>query len=109
MEVIKSEVGNPDLVFDGRDAWASPPIISLDLTERIKLYIDKMDRDGRCMIHLNQIPAKTPPEHVHAAIAACHAYGRLPFPRNLDDINFEMPMMESFSEFMQNKGEPIVL
>ena len=196
MEVMRSEVGNPDLVFDGRDAWASPPMISLDMmdeyvvayterlrdrlgdnlitrgnwgdvnssdierffsqklrcspgalsvldpdlyevgpervkafankhnafvtagvdatilqtgpveaiAERIKLYIDKMARDGRCMIHLNQIPAKTPPEHVHAAIAACHAYGRHPIPENLDDINFEMPKMVSFSEFMQRKG-----
>ena len=196
MEVMRSEVGNPDLVFDGRDAWASPPMISLDImdeyvvayterlrdrlgdnlvtrgnwgdanssdierffsqkmqcspgalsvldpdlyrvgpervkafankhnafvtagvdatmiqtgpveaiAERIKLYIDKMARDGRCMIHLNQIPAKTPPEHVHAAIAACHAYGRHPIPENLDDINFEMPKMMSFSEFMLKKG-----
>ncbi len=196
VEVMRSEVGNPDLVLDGRDAWASPPMITLDMmdeyvvayterlrdklgdnlitrgnwgdakscdierffsqkircspgalsvldpdlhevgpervkafankhnafvtagvdaallqtgpvdaiVERIKLYIDKMARDGRCMIHLNQIPAKTPPEHVHAAVAACRAYGKHPIPDNLKDIQFELPKMESFAEFMQKKS-----
>jgi len=197
MEVLRSEIGNPDLIMDGRDAWASPPMITLDMMDeyvvayterlrdqlgdklitrgnwgdarsrdierffsqkircspgslsvldpdlyevgpervkayanehdtsvtagvdaillqrgpaeaivkRIKLYIDKMARDGRCMIHLNQIAAETPPEHIHAAVAACHAYGRLPMPDNLDDVLFDVPKRESFSEFMLAKGE----
>jgi uroporphyrinogen-III decarboxylase len=199
IEVMRKELGNPDLIMDGRDAWASPPMISLDMmdeyvvayterlrdklgdkvitrgnwgdakigdiegffsrkircspgslsvldpdlyevgpervktyadkhnafvaagvdatllqqgpaeaiVERIKLYIDKMARDGRCMIHLNQIPADTPPEHIHAAVAACHTYGRHPIPDNLEDIHFEMPQRESFAEFMRNKGKSI--
>ncbi len=199
VEVLRSEVGNPDLVMDGRDAWASPPMITLDMmdkygvtyterlraklvdqlitrgnwgdaksgdierffsqkmrcspgslsvldpdlyevgpervkayadkhhafvtagvdatllqrgpveaiVERIKLYIDKMARDGRCMIHLNQIAAETPPEHIHAAVAACHTYGRHPIPDNLEDIHFVMPARESFSEFIRNKGGSI--
>jgi hypothetical protein len=64
-----------------------------------------MARDGRCVIHLNQIAAETPPEHIHAAVAACHTYGRHPIPDNLEDIHFEMPERESFAEFMQAKGE----
>jgi hypothetical protein len=74
------------------------------IVERIKLYLDNLARDGRCLIHLNQIPAETPPEHIHAAVAACHTYGRLPIPDNLDDIPFEVPQRESFAEFMQQKG-----
>ncbi len=197
VEVIRNEVGNPDIIFDGRDAWASPPIITLDMmdeyvvayterlrnklgdkvitrgnwgdskshdlerffsqkircspgslsvldpdlyevgpekvkgyankhnafvtagvdatllqsgpveaiVERIKLYIDKMARDGCCMIHLNQIPAETPPEHIHAAVAACHMYGRYPIPDNLEDIHFEMREREGFAEFLRKKGE----
>jgi uroporphyrinogen-III decarboxylase len=197
IEVMRSELGNPDLIMDGRDAWASPPMITLDMmdeyvvayterlrdklgdklitrgnwgdaksrdierffsqkmrcspgslsvldpdlykvgpervktyankhnafvtagvdatllqrgpveaiVERIKLYIDKMARDGRCMIHLNQIAAETPPEHIHAAVAACHAYGAHPIPDNLEDIHFEIPKRESFSEFIREKGE----
>ena len=77
------------------------------IVERLKLYIDKMARDGRCMIHLNHIPADTPTEHVHAAVAACHAYGQLPIPENLDDIQFKLPKRKSFLEFMEEKGESI--
>ncbi len=200
IEVMRSEVGNPDLILDGRDAWASPPMVTLDImdeyvvayterlrdklgdklitrgnwgdaksrdverffsqkmrcspgslsvldpdlyevgpervksyankhnafvtagvdatllqrgpveaiVERIKLYIDKMARDGRCMLHLNQIAAETPPEHIHAAVAACHAYGTHPIPDNLEDVHFEIPKRESFSEFIRGKGESII-
>ncbi|CAB1076667.1 hypothetical protein D1AOALGA4SA_4462 [Olavius algarvensis Delta 1 endosymbiont] len=199
LEVLRSEVGMPELILDGRDAWASPPMITLDMmdeyvvaytarlrdrlgervitrgnwgdaksrdperffaqklqccpdslsvldpdlfqvgpqrvkdfanrhavsvtagvdatllkngpveaiVERIKFYIDRMARDGRCLIHLNQIPADTPAEHIHAAVAACHTYGRLPIAENLDDIEFEIPRRESFAEFMREKGEVI--
>ena len=196
IEVMRGEFGNPDLIMDGRDAWASPPMIALDMmdeyvvayterlrdkfgdqvitrgnwgdarcgdierffsqkilcspgslsvldpdlyevgpervktyadkhkafvtagvdatllqrgpveaiVERVKLYIDKLARDGRCMIHLNQIAAETPPEHIHAAVAACHTYGRHPIPDNLEDVYFEMPKRESFSAFIREKG-----
>ena len=199
IEVMRGELGNPDLIMDGRDAWASPPMIALDMmdeyvvayterlrdqfgdkvitrgnwgdarsrdverffsqkircspgslsvldpdlyevgpervktyanehnafvtagvdatllqkgpveaiVERIKLYIDKLARDGRCMIHLNQIAAETPPEHIHAAVAACHAYGRHPIPDNLENVYFETPKRESFSAFLQQKGVSI--
>ena len=74
------------------------------IADRIKLYIDKLGRDGRCMIHLNQIPIETPPEHIHAAVAACRAYGRLPIADNLDEISFDIPSRESFAEFIRSKG-----
>jgi hypothetical protein len=57
--------------------------------ERIKMYIDKMARGGRCMLHLNQIPADTPPEHIHTAVAACHTYGKHPIPDNLQSPSEE--------------------
>lgn len=196
IEAMRSEVGIPDLMMDGRDAWASPPMITLDMmdeyvvaynerlraklgdnvitrgnwgdansrdperffmqklqcspgslsvldpdlfdvgpdrvkkfanqydafvaagvdatllkdgpveaiVERIKLYIDKLARDGRCMIHLNQIPADTPPDHIHAAVAACHTYGQIPIPEDLNGVHFEIPKRESFSEFMREKA-----
>ncbi len=199
LEIMRSEIGNPDLIMDGRDAWASPPMITLDMmdeyvvaytrrlreklgdklitrgnwgdaksidierffsqkiqccpgslsvldpdlyevgpervktyannhnafvtagvdatliqkgpveaiVERIKFYIDKMARDGRCMIHLNQIAAETPPEHIHAAVAACQVYGRHPIPDSLDDVHFEIPRRESFPEFLREKGQSI--
>lgn len=77
------------------------------IVERIKYYIDVMARDGRGVIFLNQISADTPPEHIHAAVAACHTYGRFPMPDNLDEIPFEMPKRESFREFLRLKNESI--
>ena len=197
IEAMRKDVGIPDLLMDGRDAWASPPLISLEIMDefvvaytnrlrnnlggnlitrgnwgdaksqdperffaqkivcspialsvldpdlydlgpervksyaakhnipvtagfdatllkdgpveaivnRIKLYIDKVGRDGQCMIHLNQIAAETPPKHVHAAVAACHSYGRLPIVDSLEDIQFEIVNRESFSEFMSRKED----
>jgi len=197
IEVTRNKLGMPDLLMDGRDAWASPPLITLDMmetyvvayterlrsklggnvitrgnwgdahsrdvhrffsqkvrcspgslsvldpdlfdvgpdtvkafadkfdvtvaagidanllktgpvqdiVERIKRYIDKLGRDGRCMIHLNQIPTDTPTAHIHAAVAACRAYGRLPIADNLNDISVDIPQRESFGEFMRSKGE----
>jgi uroporphyrinogen-III decarboxylase len=77
------------------------------IVERIKLYIDQLARDGRCMIHLNQIPAETPPDHIHAAVAACRACGRLPIAADLNDVRFEVPKRESFEEFLRAKGESV--
>ena len=199
IEVMREEIGNPDLIIDGRDAWASPPMITLDMmdeyvvaytrrlrkklgdnvitrgnwgdaksgdlerfftqklncspgslsvldpdlqeigpervkkfadrhhafitagvdatllkngpveliVDRIKQYIHTMAGDGQCMIHLNQIPAGTPSEHIHAAVAACHFYGRLPISRDLEDRHFTVPNRERFSEFLREKGETI--
>jgi hypothetical protein len=77
------------------------------IVERIKLYIDKMARGERCMIHLNQIPAETPPDHIHAAVAACQTYGQYSIPENLADVPFEMPKRESFADFMHARRETI--
>jgi len=74
------------------------------IVERIKSYIENFARDGRCLIHLNQIPLDTPSEHVHAAVAACHTYGRYPIAENLDDVQFEIPEREDFSDFRKKIG-----
>lgn len=77
------------------------------IVERIRLYIDAMARDGRCAVYLNQIPGDTPSEHIHAAVAACHAYGRFPIPESLDDVKFELPEPERFTEFLRRRDESI--
>ena len=74
------------------------------IVERIKSYIENFSRDGRCLIHLNQIPLATPSQHVHAAVAACHTYGRYPIAENLDDVQFEVPEGEDFSDFRKKIG-----
>lgn len=197
LEAVRREAGIPDLPLDGRDAWASPPLITLDMmdeyvvayterlrrrlgpglitrgnwgdaksrdperffaqklrcspgglsvldpdlyevgamrvkdfaqahaaalsagvdakllqdgpaaavVERVRHYIDALGRDGRCMIHLNQIPAEAAPAHIHAAVAACHAFGRFPIPEDLGVVDFMPPQRESFADFLRARGE----
>jgi uroporphyrinogen-III decarboxylase len=84
---------------------AKGPVMAI--AERIRYYIDTMARDGRCAIYLNQIPAETPPQHIHAAVAACRTYGKFPIPENLHDVHCDIPLRESFTEFLEQKGETI--
>jgi len=74
------------------------------IVERIKSYIKNFARDGCCLTDLNQIPLATPSEHIHAAVAACHTYGRYPIAENLDDVQFEIAEREDFSDFRRKIG-----
>lgn len=74
------------------------------IADRIRHYIDILARMGYCMIHLNQIPADTPSQHIHTAVEACRTFGRLPLVGNLKEVSFEPPHRESFSEFLNEKG-----
>ncbi|MBW2283645.1 MAG: hypothetical protein JRF65_03475 [Deltaproteobacteria bacterium] len=75
------------------------------IVERIKTYIHVMGRDGHFAIYLNDLPADTPPEHIHAAVAACRTYGTYPIADDLDSIAFEMPERESFADFRKRSGQ----
>ena len=69
------------------------------IVEVVKRYIDVLGRDGRMFGFLANIAADTPPEYVHAAIAAFHQYGRYPIAKNLDDVKFEMPKFIPYAQF----------
>jgi uroporphyrinogen-III decarboxylase len=69
------------------------------IVSTIKRYIDAFARDHELNVLLSNIPADTPPDHVHAAVAAVHTYGRTPIGTNLDEIPFELPTRESFQEW----------
>jgi uroporphyrinogen-III decarboxylase len=43
IEMMKSEVGNDNLILYGRDAWASPPMITLDMMdEYVVAYTERL-------------------------------------------------------------------
>ena len=43
IEVMRNEFPNPGLILDGRDAWASPPMISLDMMdEYVVAYTERL-------------------------------------------------------------------
>ncbi len=73
------------------------------IVDFIKKCIDVMGREGRLAFFFEQIPAFTPPEHIHAAVAAIRTYGRYPIAENLDDVKFEMPEFEPFGTWLSKQ------
>ncbi len=71
------------------------------IVDNVKRFVKVLGRDHNLSIFLSNIPADTPPQHVHAAVAAVCAYGRLPLTQNVDEVEFKMPQRESFQEYVQ--------
>jgi len=84
--------------YNARFMREGPVEVIVDFTKRI---IDVLGREGKLLIFFSQIPASTPPEHVHAAIAAVKTYGKYPIAENLDDVKFEMPRFEPFDQWQK--------
>jgi len=74
------------------------------IVDLIKRYIGTFGYDHKLSISIANIPADTPSDHVHAAVAAVHTYGRLPIAEDLDQIEFELPQRESFTEWRRMKS-----
>jgi uroporphyrinogen-III decarboxylase len=75
------------------------------IVDTIKRFIDVVGRRAKLDLFLANIPADAPPDHIHAAVAAVHTYGKLPLADNLDDIPFTPPKRETFQEFMAQRAE----
>jgi uroporphyrinogen-III decarboxylase len=73
------------------------------IVDYVKRVIDVTGREGKLFIFFAQIPAATPPQHVHAAIAAMRTYGRYPIAEDLDQVKFEMPEFEPFEEWLRKR------
>lgn len=73
------------------------------VVDYVKRVVDALGREGRLIIIFAQIPAATPPEHVHAAVAAIRTYGRYPIAGDLDGVEFEMPRFETFQDWLRNR------
>ena len=75
------------------------------LVERIRRYIAVGAPGGKFFILLNSIPADTPPEHIHLAVAAVQTYGQYPLAADLDRI--PAPMLkpsEPWKDFVARLG-----
>jgi uroporphyrinogen-III decarboxylase len=70
------------------------------IVDNIKRFIDVLGRDHNLFVILANIPADTPPQHIHAAVATAHTYGHLPLAPDLDEIEFKVPERESFQEYV---------
>ncbi len=78
------------------------------IVDTVKRYIDTFARDHDLIILLSNVPADTPSDHIHAAVAAVHTYGKLPIAENLAEMKFTLPKIESFSEW-KNKNQDKIL
>ncbi len=74
------------------------------IVDYIKRYISTFAPEHEISIAFANIPADTNSDHVHAAVAAVHTYGRKPIAENLDEIKFELPKRESFQEWKKRKS-----
>ena len=77
------------------------------IVDNIKRIIDAFGRDHNLSILLANVPADAPSEHIHAAVAAIHTYGKFPIADNLDDIELKIPTKKSFKEW-RIENEPII-
>jgi hypothetical protein len=55
------------------------------IVDMVKRYIDTFARDHNLSIFLSNVPTDTPSDHIHAAVAATHTYGRLPIAKKEED------------------------
>jgi uroporphyrinogen-III decarboxylase len=73
------------------------------IVDTVKRYIDTFARDHNLSIFLMNVPYDTPSDHIHAAVAATHTYGKLPIADDLDAIKLELPKRESFEEWQKTE------
>jgi uroporphyrinogen-III decarboxylase len=73
------------------------------LVEVVKRYIHILGREGRFFIFLANIPADTPPEHVHTVVKAVNTYGSYPIPANLDRVAYQYPVIEPFEDWLRRQ------
>ena len=76
------------------------------IVDNVKRFIDAFGRDYDLSIFCSNIPADAPSDHIHAAVAAVHTYGKLPIADNLDEIEFKLPKRESFDEWKKKVNKP---
>lgn len=73
------------------------------IVDRVRRYVKVGAPGGRFFIFLNDIPADTPPIHVHAAIAAIRQFGAYPL-EVVDEKEVRMPPVEPIEDFLRRKG-----
>ena len=74
------------------------------IIERCRRYVLAGTQAGRLAIFLNDVSVNTPPENLHAAIAAVRHFGKLPVEdRPLE--SFRMPGFIPFASFLERRGK----
>jgi len=74
------------------------------IVDKIRQWIDILGRDGRLLFFIANVPADTPPAHIHTAVHAVHTLGRYPIAGDLSTIEIAPPVFQPFDEWL--KGQP---
>ncbi len=69
------------------------------IVERCRKYVQAGVKAARLVIFFNDVSVHTPPENVHAAIAAVRHFGKMPI-EDRPQSSFRMPEIETFEAFM---------
>jgi len=78
-----------------------------EVTDLVKRYIMTFAAEHALTISIANIPADTASDHVHAAVAAVHTYGRFPINPDLANMGLELPRRETFAEWRRSHpGRP---
>lgn len=104
----------PKLFKDFTVAKGIPLTIGLDarflrdgpitaLVERVQNYIQVAAPGGNFIFYLANIPADTPPAHVHAVVEAVRTFGKYPLEEH-DSGVLSLKQRESFSSFAAKAG-----
>ena len=75
------------------------------IVDRCRRYILAGAKAERLIIFFNDVSVHTPPQNVHAAIAAVRHFGQFPV-EDRPLASFQMPEFESFESFMKRYQEP---
>ena len=74
------------------------------IVDKIRQWTDILGRDGRLLFFIANVPADTPPVHIHTAVHAVHTLGRYPIASDLSAIQITPPVFQPFDEWL--KGQP---
>ena len=78
------------------------------IVERCRRYVLAGSQAERLTMFLNDVSVNTPPEHIHAAIAAVRHFGKYPVEERPVE-SFRMPDVEPFQTFLAKKQAGIKL
>lgn len=72
---------------------------------KIREWIDIMERDGGLVFFIGNVPADKPPVNIHTAVHVVHTSGRYPIAKDLSAITIEPPKFQPFDEWVKDQPE----
>lgn len=73
------------------------------IVDRVRHYLRLAAPEGKLSMFINEIPADTPSEHVHAFVNAAHIYGKYPIAEDLEAVRWDISPQPSFAEFEEKR------